>query len=155
MVYNMVQWAVIALEGHVQETNELCNVLCTSTFSLLGVLLPATSPKHHLTYLQFFCLALLHASPKAVSSSCVQIYDLSQFLQKTSVNSSLRRIGEVCAHNECFCTSSDVRTRILSSLLILHSTAQGEMSNNCCDNDWVVVSLSSGHTSSSLANSQM
>lgn len=66
---SLVQWislALVTLEGN-EDISTLSDVLCTSSFSFLGLVLPTLPSSHHRVCLQFICRALLHASPKAVS----------------------------------------------------------------------------------------
>ncbi len=76
-MYNLVQWISTALVAvNENETCALCDMLCTSTFSVLGLLLPSVPPCHHLICLQFICRVLFHASSKAVST-CAVVCDAS------------------------------------------------------------------------------
>lgn len=129
LVYHLMQWVT---HGST-ETLVSPDVLATTTFPPLAVLMPNLSSQYHHTCLQFICEVVLNASTKT----------------KSLLNSSLRRIGEVCAasltgthsyplklsqRDHVFCSSCDIKIRVLSCLLILQTISQVDAVNLALQN---------------------
>ena len=74
LVHHLMQWAteVLATINYDSKKTLSSDVLCSTTFSLLGNNFPNIPVEHHYAYLRFICRAILHISPKTVS--CAAIY---------------------------------------------------------------------------------
>ena len=139
LVHHLMQWAteVLATINCDSKKTLSSDVLCSTTFSLLGNCFSSIPVEHHHTCLRFICRAILHINPKTVSS--IILYRLNvYFSQKSLLSSSLRRIGELCAASaigtqshgvklppHSLCNSLDIRVRLLSCLVILQTLTQG------------------------------
>lgn len=144
LVHELLWWvskALPAIPRDIKDKELSPDILCTSTFSLMSVLLPCLPIQYHATCLQFLCEMLLSVSSKTVSLfyKCAQSLS-SDFLQKLLLASSLRRIGEVFVSSlvdtplksskvstleNYFCRSSECRIRVLSCLVILQIITRG------------------------------
>lgn len=128
LVHHLMQWAteVLATINCDSKKTLSSDVLCSTTFSLLGNCFSSIPVEHHHTCLRFICRAILHINPKT----------------KSLLSSSLRRIGELCAASaigtqshgvklppHSLCNSLDIRVRLLSCLVILQTLTQVDAVN--------------------------